>query len=122
MGANDYRRCVAGGHRGWGISAASGPLFAAPPCTVGTQGWLPDLVSGCTPLAAACVLIIGGIGGLYVVCFPGEIFVYHGRSGPVERELLMVRRMTVFAAANEMGRGGVPAIMLTYGHWLAKQC
>ncbi len=34
---------------------------------------------------------------------------------------VMVRRMTVFAVANEMGRGGVPAIMLTYGHWLAAQ-
>ncbi len=41
--------------------------------------------------------------------------------GLLNGELVMVRRMTVFAVANEMCRGGVPAIMLTYGHWLAAQ-
>ncbi len=33
-------------------------------------------------------------------------------------ELVMVRRMTV---ASEKGRGGVSAIIMTYGHWLAAQ-
>ncbi len=36
IGRGSYQRCVAGGHRGSGISAASVPLFAGPPCTAGT--------------------------------------------------------------------------------------
>ncbi len=48
MGAKDYQRCVAGGHRGLGIAAASVPVFAATPCTAGTYGRLPDLVGGRT--------------------------------------------------------------------------
>ncbi len=46
--AKDYQRCVAGGHRDLGISAANVLVFAAPPCTAGTKGQLPDLVSGRT--------------------------------------------------------------------------
>ncbi len=48
MGAKDYLRCVAGGHRGLGISAASVRVFAAPSGTAGTKGQLPDLVGGRT--------------------------------------------------------------------------
>ncbi len=59
MGAKDYQRCVAGGHRGLGISAASVRVFAAPPCTTGTWGRLPDPVGGRTPSIAVCVLLVG---------------------------------------------------------------
>ncbi len=40
------------------------------------------------------------------VCLPRNSFVHHGRSGPVGRGSVMVRRMRVFALAGEMGRGG----------------
>ncbi len=39
----DCLRCVAGGHRGRFISAASVPLFAAPPCTAVEYSQQPDL-------------------------------------------------------------------------------
>ncbi len=53
--------------------------------------------------------------------FQGKFSYTMAARGLLNGELMMVRRMTVFAVANEMGRGGVPAIMMTYGHWLAAQ-
>ncbi len=42
MGAKEYQRRINGGNRGSDISVTGVPLFAAPPCTVGTQGWLDE--------------------------------------------------------------------------------
>ncbi len=49
LGAKDYQTCVAGGNRDLGITTANVLVFAAPPCTAGTYGRLPDLVGGRTP-------------------------------------------------------------------------
>ncbi len=61
VGREDYQRCFASRHRCWGISAAD-LVFAAPPCTAGTLGRLPDLVGGRTPCGAVCVLLVDGLG------------------------------------------------------------
>ncbi len=43
MGAKDYQRLGARGHRGSDISATTVPLFEFPNCMVGTAGPLSDL-------------------------------------------------------------------------------
>ncbi len=55
MGTKDYQMCVTGGHRGLGISAASVLVFAAPACTAGTWGRLPDLLNVEVRLEERCV-------------------------------------------------------------------
>ncbi len=49
VGANDNQRCVAGGHRNFGISVANVLFIAVLPCTASTLGLLPDLVCGRSP-------------------------------------------------------------------------
>ncbi len=51
-----------------GICTASVPVFAAPPCTVGTKDQLPDLTSWRTPRAAVCVRIVGGLRERLQIC------------------------------------------------------
>ncbi len=112
MGAKDYQKCVAGGRRGFGISAASVLAFAALPCTAGTLGRPPDLVGFAYALRSG-VCPVRRRARRTASALPGEMLVHHGCSGLLGGGSVTVRRMRAFAMKNEIGWDGVPMAVAT---------